>query len=54
MINVGRNNSAKGYPWLSGQPSVLEPVAINPETGFVTVLVDATHKTEKSIEAKSI
>ena len=42
MANVGRNNSAEGYPWINGQPSVLEPVAINPETGFATVLVDAS------------
>ena len=31
------------YSWMNGQHHrVIEPVAINPETGFATVLVDAT------------
>ena len=34
------------YPWINGQAHhqhrVMEPVAINPETGFTTVLVDAS------------
>ena len=42
-VQLSVNQTALEYPWFNGQhASVMEPVAINPETGFTTVLVDAT------------